>query len=119
MTDQEKRDSIAAVAAWLDGKAVQARQRSGSNWYDLINEPEWLFETQCYRPKPTPRLRPWRHDEVPMPCVVRFKGSKLRQNIAYVPENGVVLSYSGSLTLKELLADYEQQDGSPCGVSEV
>ncbi len=51
---------------------------------DLVNIPE---------PK---KLRPWRPEEVPMPCVLRTKNGKTRWQILSVSDYGVGSSDSGS-----------------------
>jgi hypothetical protein len=73
-TDQEIDDIAAALRANREGKPVEER-KSGGNWRILkgaivVNEAGWR-----YRPVPEPILRPWRAEDVPPVCWVRFNNA--------------------------------------------
>ena len=53
---------------WADGEEVQysPKQGKGSRVWTSTNNPLWNWEHYDYRIKPTPVLRPWTADEVPL-----------------------------------------------------
>lgn len=61
------------MIAWAEGKKVQCRVRGVNDWHDMTSAPEWFFQTQDYRPKPEPKVRPWNSPaDVPGPvCWLR------------------------------------------------
>ena len=113
MTREQTIEAIRIMQAYVDGKEVEYERPDGI-WM-LINKPVWNWNTQDYRIKPTPVLRPWTADEVPL-------GAWMRK----VP-NGeyrwLISSSSLDESRKEWLNDCEHStDGGknwlPCGVVE-
>lgn len=97
---------------------IQYRLLDSLEWGDLLNEPTW-YPCYAYRRKPEPAIRPWTAKEAIGKTVtrkadpeyfwiIRFAGPL----VACVDTNDVYLLYD------ELLKDYTQLDGSPCGVVE-
>lgn len=76
---------IQVVKAHSDGKQIQLM--SGCSWFD-IPDPGWDFFRQEYRVKPEKKFRPWKPEEVPMPCVVRSLNGKNRWQILSVSDYG-------------------------------
>lgn len=60
--------------AWCDGQTIQYKY--GTAWmdikYDASFDPNDKYE---YRIKPTPKLRAWRAEEVPVGALIRVKGN--------------------------------------------
>jgi hypothetical protein len=60
---------------------VQFRLRNGPDiWNNSTSGRElaWNFESFIYRIAPTPKLRPWKPEEVPLPSVIRSKETNAR-----------------------------------------
>ena len=71
MTREQTIEAIRIMQAYVDGKEVEYERPDGI-WM-LINKPVWNWDTQEYRIKPTPVLRPWTADEVPLGAWIRYK----------------------------------------------
>ena len=73
MNRDETIKAIKVMEAYVDGKEVEAqRPIAGSCWIPA-SEPRWDWFNCIYRIKPTPVLRPWTADEVPLGAWMRFK----------------------------------------------
>jgi len=122
MNIEQTIEAIRVMQAYVDGKEVQ---RSGKLWNPKeslkpdwcdIDDPCWDFDNCYYRIKPTPVLRPWTADEVPLGAQVRSK--------SYHPDHRSMIIQSGnSMTREGWLTCYEHStDGGktwlPCGVVE-
>lgn len=80
MTQQEAKqivDNIEVIKAFSEGKTVQYRIKSAPKlgWIDA-EHPSWNACLNDYRIKPTPTLRPWKPEEVPVGARIRKKGTK-------------------------------------------
>jgi hypothetical protein len=73
MTKEQTKEAIKVMQAFVDGKEVQARDVGLERWNAVII-PRWNLEDFEYRIKPTPTLRPWTADEVPLGSIMRTKG---------------------------------------------
>ena len=79
MTREQTIEAIRVMQAYVDGKEVQVRSRKWNPRESL--KPDWVdeelscwnFEDFDYRRKPTPVLRPWTADEVPLGAWMREK----------------------------------------------
>ena len=62
--------------AWLNGKSVQVAYASDpENFTDFTSdEPMFYSPAYIWRIKPTPTLRPWKPEEVPVGALYRGKG---------------------------------------------
>jgi hypothetical protein len=71
MNIEETKEAIRIMQAFVDGKEVE-------HWYYQmwvkIHVPRWDWGNTEYRIKPTPTLRPWTADEVPLGSIMRTKG---------------------------------------------
>jgi hypothetical protein len=71
MNIEETKEAIRIMQAFVDGKEVE-------HWYYemwvKIHVPRWDWGNTEYRIKPTPVLRPWTADEVPLGSIMRTKG---------------------------------------------
>ena len=63
---------------YTDGEEVQysPKQGKGSGVWTSTDNPLWNWEHYDYRIKPTPVLRPWTADEVPIGGQIRSKHSR-------------------------------------------
>jgi hypothetical protein len=70
MNIEETKECIRVMQAFVDGKEVE-------HWYYemwvKIHVPRWDWGNTEYRIKPTPVLRPWTADEVPLGAWMRKK----------------------------------------------
>jgi hypothetical protein len=71
MNIEETKECIRIMQAYVDGKEVESMYRG--NWATTTN-PRWNWDDTEYRIKPTPVLRPWTADEVPLGSIMRTKG---------------------------------------------
>ena len=122
MTREETRNAILIMEAYIDGYKIQS---CGKQWNpreslkpDWVNEelPSWNFEYFDYRLKPTPVLRPWTADEVPLGAWVLEKANNERR--------WLITDVHDREFRSDLLKLYEHStDGGltwkPCGVEEV
>jgi hypothetical protein len=71
MNIEQTKEAIRVMQAFVDGKEVQSMYEG--NW-SLVHVPRWNWDDTQYRIKPTPTLRPWTADEVPLGSIMRTKG---------------------------------------------
>jgi hypothetical protein len=112
MNIEETKEAIRIMQAFVDGKEVE-------HWYYemwvKIHVPRWDWGNTEYRIKPTPTIRPWTADEVPLGAWIRNKSDR---------EHRFLISNTESFSGREhWLEDFEHStDGGktwhPCGVME-
>ena len=112
MTKEQTIEAIRIMQAFVDGKEVEAMNPAG-NWEKAIT-PRWGWDDTQYRIKPTPVLRPWTADEVPLGAWVRMKNLNMTRSMIVS-----VAAFNLGIAFKE----YEHStDGGknwlPCGVME-
>jgi len=124
------RSEVNQVLSWLDAGKLQLNH--GGEWVDYkegfdpsIWYPQDKFE--LYREKPTPTLRPWRPEEVPVGALFRNKAKDLyRGLILSVDDNSIYTcanassrfyqhSFEDALRLREHSLDHGKT-WLPCGV---
>ena len=114
MTKQQAREAAAVMLAWADGKEVEYALRGHSNW-EPNESPCWSWSGCDYRIKPTPVLRPWTADEVPLGAWMRSKRN---------PQDRMLIHWVNSQADRELWLGKNEHstDGGknwlPCGVEE-
>jgi hypothetical protein len=117
-TKEQLADLHAAIDAHMDGIATQFSS-DGKNWIDIASQQEWLIGKSLFRPKPEPKLRPWRADEVPVGAVVKINGTPIRRMIISIEDTeSCNLADFGNIGLNLILKLYTLADGSPCGTTE-
>ena len=102
---------------YMDGEEVQysPKQGKGSGVWTSTNNPLWNWEHYDYRIKPTPVLRPWTADEVPLGAWMRSKRN---------PQDRMLIHWVNSQSDRELWLGKNEHstDGGktwlPCGVVE-
>ena len=102
---------------YMDGEEVQysPKQGKGSGVWTSTNNPLWNWEHYDYRIKPTPVLRPWTADEVPLGAWMRSKRN---------PQDRMLIHWVNSQADRELWLGKNEHstDGGvtwkPCGVVE-
>jgi len=72
MTKEQTIEAIKVMQAFVDGKEVEWRDGKFEGWETIIS-PKWNWHDNEYRIKPTPVLRPWTADEVPLGAWMRKK----------------------------------------------
>ena len=71
MNKEQTIEAIKVMQAFVDGKEVQSMY--DGKWAS-VTVPRWSWDDTQYRIKPTPVLRPWTADEVPLGSIMRTKG---------------------------------------------
>ena len=114
MNIEETKEAIRIMQAFVDGKEVQARDVGLERWNAVII-PRWNLEDFEYRIKPTPTIRPWTADEVPLGAWMRTKHN---------PEGRYLLQWVALQSERDMwLNDREHSTDNgktwhPCGVME-
>jgi hypothetical protein len=129
MTREETKDAIRVMQAYVDGKEVEAF--SPCQKWERVTAPRWGWDDTQYRIKPTPVLRPWTADEVPVDCWIRMivGNNRYKWKPVTVQPLGVItipadIGYSLKLNTWQFLAtecEHSTDKGvtwHPCGVME-
>jgi len=131
MTREQKQDLRDAIDADLAGKPVQFFDAvgTGGTWRDVVSP--GFSSSVLWRPKPEPKTRLWRPEDVPMPCWVRYSTSTATsgsQPIHGVLKDGVWLLLGAPDVPQMCLVDWDtlqywlySTDGrqwQPCTVTE-
>ena len=113
MTREQTIEAIRIMQAYVDKKEVECQIPNGC-WAKAMT-PSWDWLNGKYRIKPTPVLRPWTADEVPLGAWIRCKKT---------PHDRHLLGWVSDQTDRELWLDEREHstDGGvtwkPCGVVE-
>jgi len=67
---EHTKEAIRVMQAFVDGKEVEYLHSGTEGWVTTTN-PSWNWTNCFYRIKPTPVLRPWTADEVPLGAQMR------------------------------------------------
>jgi len=76
MTKQETIEAIKVMQAYVDGAEINCSERSDLEETQHIRNPQWNWMSFVYVVKPTPKLRPWKVEEVPLDAWYRYVDSK-------------------------------------------
>lgn len=102
LTPQQLRNAADAMDAYEAGKAIEYRRFDETEWNttDKSQAPgylAWMLDWAEYRPKPTPKTRPWsKPDDVPGPvCWVRDHRSQWM--ITTITHEGVITDGSAGI----------------------
>jgi hypothetical protein len=112
MNIEQTKEAIKVMQAFVDGKEVE-------HWYYemwvKIHVPRWNWDDTQYRIKPTPTLRPWTADEVPLGAWLRDKSDKAGRRL-------LICAYEEEHRIHWLINHEHSTDGGktwhPCGVME-
>ena len=113
MTKEQTIQAIKVMQAFVDGKEVEVF--SPDQKWGRTPAPRWGWDDTEYRIKPTPALRPWTADEVPLGAWMRAKQDVLHR--------WVLIDTGDGLWRQSWLEHNEHStDGGktwlPCGVME-
>jgi hypothetical protein len=122
-TDKEK---IEVMQARQRGDTIERLLIHGTGRWEEAENPIWNWANFDYRIVSAPKLRAWRPEEVPMPCVLRNKTTGHRYQVLSVVPGGLFTVSGGLIPLypfRDLVASSEHSiDGGktwlPCGVLE-
>lgn len=123
MTKEQTIEAIRVMQAFVDGKEVEWNYRGIERWETIIS-PKWNWIDNEYRIKPTPVLRPWTADEVPIGAILRYKGNNQSIRMLIVCNLQIGLcGYQTNYPYDYLRDEMEHSiDGGktwlPCGVME-
>jgi hypothetical protein len=111
MNREQTIEAIRVMQAFVDGKEVE--HRYNGKWVKIY-VPRWDWDETEYRIKPTPVLRPWTADEVPLGAWVRMKNLNMTRSVIVS-----VAAFNLGVAFKE----YEHSTDKgvtwlPCGVME-
>ena len=113
MTREQTIEAIRVMQAFVDGKEVEYKRHD--EFWMLTTLPLWNWNSIEYRIKPTPVLRPWTADEVPLGAWMRFKK---------VIDDRSVLAWTSTQRDRDMWLDereHSTDNGAtwlPCGVME-
>ena len=116
-------EMIEVIQAHKEGKKIEYRKKGAGDTWRLIARCVWNFYEYDYRiaPKPEPpKYRPWKYNELPKVGTVLIQPSTydermvVRRTLEYVYLGDAENAWSP----EDLLAQWQQLDGSPCGVKE-
>jgi hypothetical protein len=122
MTREQTIEAIRIMQAFVDGKELQVLDPVGK--WESVNFPRWGWDDTQYRIKPTPTIRPWTADEVPLGAWIKLKhDDDWKSLILEVDRIGKICVYGGTIFCEAALENHEHStDGGktwlPCGVME-
>ena len=122
MNIEQTIEAIRVMQAFVDGKEVECC-RAFEEW-GTTKKPSWNWMDCIFRIKPTPTLRPWTADEVPLGCILKTKSTNSVWLLIGRNNVGEILIAGDKYQSPEwLLREYEHStDGGktwlPCGVVE-
>jgi hypothetical protein len=113
MNKEQTIEAIRVMQAFVDGKEIESLCNEVI-WERVVN-PIWSWNTTWYRIKPTPVLRPWTADEVPLGAWMRKKQD--------VTHRWVVIETGDELWRQDWCKNHEHSTDCgktwlPCGVME-
>lgn len=123
MKQIEAKQFLPLIQAWSEGKEIQMFGYSENDWIDCT-EVAFCDPPSKYRIKPTPRLRPWRPEEVPLGAIARRKDNPAQRTILVgISEKGIYGALLCASRTEDVMNLYEHStDGGknwlPCGVME-
>jgi hypothetical protein len=113
MTKEQTKEAIRIMQAFVDGKEVEYQISTG-HWVTAMT-PSWNWPYTQFRIKPTPVLRPWTADEVPLGAWLRDKSDKAGRRL-------LICAYEEEHRIHWLNHHEHSTDGGktwlPCGVME-
>ena len=113
MTREQTIEAIRVMQAFVDGKEVEVLLPFSQS--EIATTPVWNWDANNYRIKPTPVLRPWTADEVPLGAWIRYKRALHDRSI---------LAWTSNQADRDMWLDEREHstDGGktwlPCGVVE-
>ena len=113
MTPEQTIEAIRVMQAFVDGKEVEYKRHD--KFWMLTTLPLWNWNSIEYRIKPTPALRSWTADEVPLGAWMRFKK---------VIDDRSILAWTSTQRDRDMWMDEREHSTDngvtwkPCGVVE-
>lgn len=71
MTREDAKTMWPLIKQWSEGAELQIKH--SSEWSTVKGGVDFSYEEHRYRIKPTPKLRAWRAEEVPVGRLIRYK----------------------------------------------
>lgn len=122
LTEEQIKSNLAAFEHAMRTQSVKDIQVYDSgDWIKKEND-RFYFDIP-FRIRPTPRLRPWKPEEVPVGAIVRVKDAAYIRGIISFVDNGCLNGTGTWTSFANALTNYEHStDGGktwlPCGVME-
>lgn len=117
-------EMIAIIQAHKEGKRIECKFINFPDEWEFVDTPKWNFESCNYRIAPTPKLRPWRPEEVPVGAQLRcITDHTIRYMITGCSSSYVWITMDCKPHYKNMLDTYEHSLDNgrtwlPCGVME-
>ena len=97
MTREQAKELWPLVKALAEGKEIECNASiNPKGWCAATHLETCNFDLKMfrYRIKPEPKYRPWKPEEVPMPCVVRAKDTDCVQLVLWKHSNHICIGSS-------------------------
>lgn len=118
MTREQAKKWLPMITAFTEGKQIQHKLEVETIWRD-VSKPSFLWLPEEYRIKPGPKFRAWNASDDTLGKKVRLKDDHAVQSlITALGKDTIHVAPHGWQKYETLLDDWEQLDGSPCGVME-
>ena len=123
MTRENAKALLPIIQAWADGAVVEIMEFGV--WSQAAASVHFDMNPSCYRIKPTPKLRPWKPEEVPLGAWVKWFSDNGAVERHVITGHGACSVYFGSSAsgFADMLKYHAYSiDGGktwlPCGVEE-
>jgi hypothetical protein len=117
MTREQTIEAIKVMQAFVDGKELEVLSPVRNGCWLKAMTPSWDWLNCNYRIKPTPVLRPWTEDDVPLGAWMRVKDSNCGHRRVLICGTYDELTRSTWLSTSEHSTD-GGKTWLPCGVVE-
>ena len=113
MERAETEEAIAVMQAYVDGKTIQYRPRTvGSEWTDVVGNPNWSWYNNHYRVKPQVKYRPYISPEECFDNLRCDGWLKRREGRVYMRINRLDMY----IDYQKMFKEYTYVDGTPFGL---
>lgn len=127
LTPEQIEQNVIAYRAWLNDQTIELESSlNGELWSKFGSTPFWDWHRYNLmvrvKVKPTPKLRPWKPEEIPVGAVVRYRKTTYRHIIDSTWQ-GFAHFNACNYDAIVLFEDYEwhwphETEWLPCGVME-
>lgn len=113
---EDAKTMLPYIQAMADGKTVQWRSRHDIEWSDKRQAGEWCLGRHEYRIKPEKKWRPYTREEWERVDKVRCKSNECVYAVGAVYLERVSIIHCGTNSFDDMLHQFTNLDGTPCGV---
>ena len=121
LNEEQIQSNLKAFEAAMRGKKTQFW--NVGDWQDKPSLDTQYATCSIYRPKPEPKIRPWKQEEVPVGALLKRKGEKETFLIVEAIHNDVRFGQKCRQLYSNLISNYvhsidQGKTWQPCGVVE-